>query len=570
MSVRRDWQKKPIAFLLPSILVVVTACLSEPTHQVETTSVTIEPRPVIEVKATPSGSGVVENLDKTPTVTVTQARSTQTTILQTSTPAPSITPIPSFTNILEKVKPAVVRIVSDGKSVGSGMIIDPKGYVLTNSHVVENLRNLTVFLSDGSRYPAQVIGLNIERDVALLGIQGGDLATVRLGSTSPILEGEEVVALGYAFHLPGSVTMTKGIVSAFRSGYIQTDAAINPGNSGGPLVDMEGRVVGMVTLKIRNELGGADAEGLAFAIPTSTLDPTSKLLRTGLYGPTPTPQASPTSPSPITAKDARDAVRAYMGGLAINIQAEAIRELYLWLITIPPSELEIPRGSASVLSPDSGRGVQWVVPTVGLFRFEDGKLGTFLATWDVCVIGSEVLVMPEQMEMSKCKTGGQLSSLGNQARLLEQELINPSSASLDFVNWLRWLDTICDVIDDDTKINQDFNSFMASPTSTFTAEGIARMREFQDRRISLTSQLLSLPIPRDSRPIRDKFVEYFTILGTAIDRFLELDSRYLESFTKAELLRTQAFELLIDAVEMKSARLIGIDEEHRKAYSCAS
>ena len=156
-------------------------------------------------------------------------------------------------------------------SLGSGVIVDPAGYVLTNNHVVDRGTKITVKLHDGREMVASVIGKDPESDLAVLKISGSNLHALRLGESSKVEVGDWVLAFGSPFGL--EKTMTAGIVSAkgrvigagAYDDYLQTDAAINPGNSGGPLVNLAGEVVGINTV-IFSRSGGF--EGVGFAIPS--------------------------------------------------------------------------------------------------------------------------------------------------------------------------------------------------------------------------------------------------------------------------------------------------------------
>jgi serine protease Do len=151
---------------------------------------------------------------------------------------------------------------------GSGFIIDKSGYIVTNNHVVESADKITVVLKDETEHDAKVIGLDPVTDIALIKIDmKKSLPTVELGSSTDLRVGEWVAAIGSPFGL--EYTVTAGIVSAkgrvIGSGpyddFIQTDASINPGNSGGPLINMQGKVVGINTMII------AGGQGIGFAIP---------------------------------------------------------------------------------------------------------------------------------------------------------------------------------------------------------------------------------------------------------------------------------------------------------------
>ena len=159
------------------------------------------------------------------------------------------------------------------QSLGSGLIVEPEGYVLTNNHVIENARLIMVRLSDEEEYEARVVGRDPRTDLALLKIQGrGKFTAVRLGDSDALRVGDWVVAIGNPFGLEH--TVTAGIVSAkgrvIGAGpyddFIQTDAAINPGNSGGPLFNTRGEVVG-INSAIFSQTGGS--VGIGFAIPVN-------------------------------------------------------------------------------------------------------------------------------------------------------------------------------------------------------------------------------------------------------------------------------------------------------------
>jgi serine protease Do len=155
------------------------------------------------------------------------------------------------------------------QSLGSGFIISPDGYILTNNHVVDKGRDIKVALSDGRVLDAKLIGKSKEIDIALLKVEAEDLPAVVFGDSDALEVGDWVVAIGNPFGL--SQTVTAGIVSAkgrvIGAGpyddLIQTDAAINPGNSGGPLFNTKGEVVGINTMII------AAGQNLGFAVPIS-------------------------------------------------------------------------------------------------------------------------------------------------------------------------------------------------------------------------------------------------------------------------------------------------------------
>jgi serine protease Do len=193
--------------------------------------------------------------------------------------------------VVERVRAAVVNIHSERavhdandafhsgpnrvNGMGTGIVIDPRGYIITNHHVVEDVQILRVRLNDGSTYPAKVLARDAETDLALLKIEPkSPLQVMTLGTATDLMIGEPVIAIGNAFGYEH--TVTTGIVSATKRDVtlnkdvaykqlIQTDASINPGNSGGPLVNMHGELIG-VNVAIR-----AGAQGICFAIPVDQM-----------------------------------------------------------------------------------------------------------------------------------------------------------------------------------------------------------------------------------------------------------------------------------------------------------
>src|SRR5271167_3335165 len=162
------------------------------------------------------------------------------------------------------------------RSLGSGVILDKSGYILTNNHVVDQASKIQVQLNgDTAKYTARVIGTDEESDLAVIKIDAGkELPFAKLGNSDGVQVGDWVLAIGSPFGL--NATVTAGIISAKdRSNvghqfqrFIQTDAAINPGNSGGPLVDLSGEVVGINTAIITGSRG---YEGVGFALPSTTV-----------------------------------------------------------------------------------------------------------------------------------------------------------------------------------------------------------------------------------------------------------------------------------------------------------
>ncbi len=158
---------------------------------------------------------------------------------------------------------------------GSGVIIDPRGIIVTNNHVVDESARVQVNLKDGRTFVGEVIGTDPATDVALVKVEADSLPFATLGDSERLKVGQIVLAIGNALGLPGAPTVSMGLIGALGrplpgtdfvvEGLIQTDAAINPGNSGGPLADLDGKVIGMNTAMI------PFAQGMGFAIPSETI-----------------------------------------------------------------------------------------------------------------------------------------------------------------------------------------------------------------------------------------------------------------------------------------------------------
>lgn len=207
--------------------------------------------------------------------------------------------------VAQKVTPAVVRISTitierdmffgkkSYEGEGSGVIIDPRGYILTNAHVVgEHPEELTVFFKDGRELTGNVLWKDTLLDLAVVKVDAANLAVAEMGDSDNLIVGETTIAIGNPLGTRFERTVTQGIVSGLNRSImveeegsvmedlIQTDAAINPGNSGGPLINGRGEVIGINTIK-------ASAEGLGFAIPINMAKPiTKKLIENGKFIPT--------------------------------------------------------------------------------------------------------------------------------------------------------------------------------------------------------------------------------------------------------------------------------------------
>src|SRR6266508_5635955 len=159
-------------------------------------------------------------------------------------------PAGSVAAVAQSVGPAVVSVRTN-QGLGSGVIYDPNGYILTNGHVVEGAQSSTIGLVDGRHFSGKVVGSDGGFDVAVIKIDGSNLPSAPLGNSSALQVGQDVVAIGNPFGFDH--TLTTGVVSAlnrpvsegqgsYNQPMVQTDAAINPGNSGGPLLDLSGQV----------------------------------------------------------------------------------------------------------------------------------------------------------------------------------------------------------------------------------------------------------------------------------------------------------------------------------------
>jgi serine protease Do len=187
--------------------------------------------------------------------------------------------MPSVVTVLtERVDYSYFLQPTPYEGAGSGVVYRPDGYVITNNHVVDQADSITVILQDGRILEGELWGADPLTDLAVIKIQASNLPAATMGDSGKLELGDEVMAIGNAFDLPGGHSVTKGIVSALgrfvilRDGIIlrdliQTDAAVNPGNSGGPLVDENGDVIGLNTAIV----GGA--ENIGFAISTAIAVP---------------------------------------------------------------------------------------------------------------------------------------------------------------------------------------------------------------------------------------------------------------------------------------------------------
>jgi len=200
------------------------------------------------------------------------------------------TPLPDFRPVVTEVMPSVVSVTTEivvsgffGQQyteyvAGSGILIDDKGYIATNNHVVEDAQSIYVELADGRTFPANIVGTDTLSDLAVIKIDATYLPYAHCGNSSLLSIGEWVLAIGNA--LGEGITAAEGIVSRLNVsvnvgennilyGLIQTTAPVNPGNSGGPLVNMDGEVIGITSVKIV----ASEVEGIGYAISINEAKP---------------------------------------------------------------------------------------------------------------------------------------------------------------------------------------------------------------------------------------------------------------------------------------------------------
>ncbi len=183
------------------------------------------------------------------------------------------------------IEPAVVELkvtTAQGGQIGSGVIIDSNGDIVTNNHVVSGEQTIEVVQANGSTEQAQLVGTTAADDLAVVRIQPfAHMTVAQIGDSSKLVVGQEVLAIGNPLGI--TETATKGIVSALNrsvtestgttiSKAIQTDAAVNPGNSGGALINLQGQLIGIPTLTAVNTESNTAANGVSFAIPSNLVE----------------------------------------------------------------------------------------------------------------------------------------------------------------------------------------------------------------------------------------------------------------------------------------------------------
>lgn len=226
--------------------------------------------------ATTAGAVVATTSAADTTTTVASDAATGTQLTDVSDIAAAVTGSVVNVEVLMSFRGSQQIAVS-----GSGVILDTAGTIVTNAHVVDSGSVIDVLLADGTSYSASMIGMDSEHDIALLDIDAVDLTPIVIGSSTDLLVGDPVIAIGYPLGLEGAPTVSTGIVSALGrslddatislTGVIQTDAAITEGSSGGALLDRNGKLVGITTAVGVSSVG---IEGIGFAIPVERVTET--------------------------------------------------------------------------------------------------------------------------------------------------------------------------------------------------------------------------------------------------------------------------------------------------------
>ena len=305
--------RNPTRALAAALLILLgSAC--QPGGQAQPTAAPTSP-------AAPAPTGASSPAAAAPPVSPSPAAAASPSPAAAARPAsaPTAELTTAIRQVAQRVKPAVVQITNQQQvqpeqfnqpftvpaGVGSGVIYDAQGHILTNNHVIEGAQSLLISLPDGRSFPGKLVGADPQTDLAVVQISGDSLPVAELGDSHELQVGDWVVAIGNALALPGGPTVTEGVVSAldrtvqepggqgpggpgpggarpgaqastagpFLFDVIQTDAPINPGNSGGPLVNLQSQVVGISTLVAGQAEPGVAAQGIGFAIAISTAKP---------------------------------------------------------------------------------------------------------------------------------------------------------------------------------------------------------------------------------------------------------------------------------------------------------
>ncbi len=297
------------------LVAIVSIAILVGCSDTESTPVVVSPNPTQVVMPTPIAKATTPIATPTlapttPTRSPTPTTATATTRTATPTLAPTTsttTPPPatpdilgetlssgmSIADLVDMALPSVVWVFS-GSSAGTGFIVSSDEVLVTNNHVVGSNDQVLVQLASGDEYGATVLSRHAFRDIAFLQIDSGRPFTpLTLGDVENVRVGDEVIAIGYPLgeRLGRDPTVSRGIVSAKRPDFLQTDAAFNPGNSGGPLLNALGEVVGVVVSRIETDSSGRPVDGIGFAIPINEVWSESQV--------EPSPTATPTTATPL-------------------------------------------------------------------------------------------------------------------------------------------------------------------------------------------------------------------------------------------------------------------------------
>ena len=330
---------RPILAAILFLAVALAAC-NAPASAPPTPALVLAPTPLPSPTALPTATIL-------PTATVVPIPTLLHTLVATQLPSP----IPSsqirtlvreplstglsLPDVVETALLSVVEIQTPAGNTGTGFIATADGQVVTNNHVVASTDRVTLRLVSGTQYSARVVSRHSTLDLAYLEIVGvsGGLTPIALGNSNAVRVGEGVIVIGFPLgaDLGQDPTVSQGIVSAIRIGVLQTDAPINPGNSGGPMLDHEGRVIGVVSSRAETTDDGRAVSGIGFAIPINAAV-------AGLAGvqaapvpsatavPTPIPTAVPPIPATIDLPATKAAIDAENARLQTRTAVERENE----------------------------------------------------------------------------------------------------------------------------------------------------------------------------------------------------------------------------------------------------
>ena len=246
-------------------------------------------------------------------------------------------------DVVERVLPGVV-LIKASSGTGTGFIVTRGGEVVTNNHVVGRDEQVTVMLSSGDTIPGQVSRRHPRLDIAHIALHPASYEPIPVGNSDSLRIGEEVIAIGYPLGtlLPGlTPTVSVGIVSAKRPGYLQTDASLNPGNSGGPLLNTDGEVIGVVVSRMDEDQQGRPVAGIGFAIPINEVDsPGSSRLPpvpAQPKGPKPAPDV-PSVPAPMPTATPEP-------GWSVEVTADPVTDVGTFIARIPAVEHSLSGGT---------------------------------------------------------------------------------------------------------------------------------------------------------------------------------------------------------------------------------